>query len=43
LFDLVSELGAQAWMTGTDEAVFAPLGDTAQRFRIDNGRITPVA
>jgi DNA replication and repair protein RecF len=42
LFELVGELGAQAWMTGTDEAVFEALGDAAQRFRIDNGRVTPV-
>ena len=43
LFDMVSDLGVQAWMTGTDEAIFAALGDAAQRFRIDNGRVTPVA
>lgn len=42
LFELVAELGVQAWMTGTDEAVFETLGSAAQRFRIDNGRVTPV-
>jgi len=41
LFDLVAQMGAQAWMTGTDEAVFAPFGDTAQRFCIEDGRISP--
>jgi len=42
LFEMVAELGVQAWMTGTDEAVFEALGDAAQRFRINNGRVTPV-
>ncbi len=42
LFERVAELGVQAWMTGTDEAVFEALGAAGQRFRIDNGRVTPV-
>lgn len=30
LYDEILALGAQAWLTGTDAAVFAPLGDAAQ-------------
>ena len=30
LFDEISRIGAQAWLTGTDRAVFAPFGDRAQ-------------
>jgi DNA replication and repair protein RecF len=43
LFGLVSELGIQAWMTGTDEAIFEPLGARAQRFRVSEGVVVPVA
>jgi DNA replication and repair protein RecF len=39
LFAAIERLGAQAWMTGTDEQVFAPLGDTAQFFAVANGSI----
>jgi len=41
LFDEILALEAQAWMTGTDAAMFAPLGGTAQRFRIENGTAVP--
>ena len=33
-------LGAQAWMTGTDEALFRPLGCAAQFFRIKDAAIS---
>ena len=39
LFEVLIDLGAQAFMTGTDEAVFAPLGDAAQRVWARDGRI----
>jgi DNA replication and repair protein RecF len=34
LFAEIEALGVQAWMTGTDAALFAPLGETAQMFRV---------
>jgi DNA replication and repair protein RecF len=40
LFDEIRALGAQAWLTGTDAAVFAPLARDAQHFRVDNAVIT---
>ena len=39
LFDAVLDIGAQAWMTGTDEALFRPLGEQAQFFRIKDAAI----
>jgi DNA replication and repair protein RecF len=39
LFDEISALGVQAWMTGTDESLFAPLA-RAQRFRVDDSRLS---
>lgn len=39
LFDEVCALGAQAWMTGTDRALFAALGKRAQFFRVGEGRV----
>ncbi len=39
LFEVLVDLGAQAFMTGTDAAVFAPLGDEAQHGRARDGRI----
>lgn len=40
LFDLVDELGGQAFMTGTDADMFAALGDRAQFFQVDAGTVT---
>lgn len=40
LFDRVHDLGGQAFMTGTDRALFDALGDRAQYLRVDNGTIT---
>jgi DNA replication and repair protein RecF len=34
LFEQLLALGAQAWLTGTDPALFAPLGDRAQYFTV---------
>ena len=39
LFDLLSEMGAQAWMTGTDARLFAAWGSRAQSFDVQHGRI----
>ena len=41
LFDEILALGAQAWMTGTDDNVFAPLGSAALRFHIEDAHVTP--
>jgi len=41
LFDAICDLDAQAWMTGTDAALFAPLGARAQRFRVENASLAP--
>jgi len=41
LFDAVCALGGQSWLTGTDAAVFAPLGARAQHFTVDDGVVTP--
>lgn len=40
LFDEVLRLGAQAWMTGTDAALFRDLGDRAQFHNVDNATCT---
>ena len=42
LFDEICGLDAQAWMTGTDEALFSSLGDRAARFRVENATVMPV-
>ncbi len=42
LFEIIALLGAQAWMTGTDENFFAPLGSGAQRFRVADGAVEAV-
>jgi DNA replication and repair protein RecF len=39
LFDEIVALGAQAWMTGTDSALFAPLRERAQQFSVSAGRL----
>jgi DNA replication and repair protein RecF len=40
LFAALLEIGAQAWMTGTDEGLFRPLGSQAQFFRIKDAAIS---
>ena len=42
LFEEVSALGAQAWLTGTDAALFAPLRGTAQFFRVEDAQAVRV-
>jgi DNA replication and repair protein RecF len=39
LFDEILALDAQAWMTGTDTALFAPLGADAQFFNVDSSTV----
>ncbi len=41
LFGEILALGSQAWMTGTDAAVFDPLGDDARRFRVEDAHVRP--
>lgn len=41
LFEAICDLDAQAWMTGTDAALFEPLGLRAQRFRVENAVLSP--
>src|SRR3546814_8715996 len=41
LFEAVLALGGQAWLTGTDRQVFAPLGDRAQFVEVTDGRLAP--
>jgi DNA replication and repair protein RecF len=40
LFDELSKLGAQVWMTGADPAAFADIGSSGEIFGVDSGRIT---
>ncbi|MBT3170309.1 MAG: DNA replication/repair protein RecF [Rhodospirillaceae bacterium] len=39
LFEAIEDLGAQAWLTGTDEALFTPIRQSAQFYSVANGRI----
>ncbi|KQV84483.1 DNA replication/repair protein RecF [Rhizobium sp. Root1220] len=39
LFDLIDALGGQAFMTGTDRAMFSALGDRAQFFTVADGKV----
>jgi DNA replication and repair protein RecF len=43
LFAEILDLGAQAWMTGTDAALFAGFGPKAQYFTVERGSISPAA
>jgi DNA replication and repair protein RecF len=40
LFDEILELGAQAWMTGTDPGAFAALSGRARFARVEGARVT---
>lgn len=42
LFAEILALGAQAWMTGTDRALFTDVAADAQCFEVANGSVTPV-
>jgi DNA replication and repair protein RecF len=39
LFAEISRLSAQAWMTGTDRDLFAPMAEKAQIFAVNRGKI----
>jgi len=41
LFDEIAELKMQAWMTGTDDLLFSELGERAQFFAVEQGRLAP--
>ncbi|HEX6977796.1 MAG TPA: DNA replication/repair protein RecF [Alphaproteobacteria bacterium] len=41
LFDEIAALGAQAWLTGTDDELFAGLRGRAQFFRVLDATLTP--
>ena len=41
LFEEISFLGVQAWLTGTDRSLFAPLGDRAQYFDVADAHVSP--
>ena len=43
LFEAIHDLGAQAWLTGTDDSLFAPLNETAQFHVVANGQISQQA
>lgn len=40
LFDELSALGGQAWLTGTERGLFQEFGDRAQYFEVCDGRVT---
>ena len=40
LFDLVDAVSAQAWMTGTDAALFAAMGERAQHLTVRDGTVS---
>src|ERR1700684_3090333 len=40
LFDELSKLGAQVWVTGADPAAFAGIGASGEVFGVDSGQIT---
>jgi len=42
LFSLLNALGAQCWMTGTDQLLFEALGSEAQFFGVDDAVLTPI-
>jgi DNA replication and repair protein RecF len=39
LFGEITSLGAQAWMSGTDEQAFTPILGRAQHFRVERGQL----
>ena len=41
LFEEILDLGVQAWLTGTEIALFAEFGDRAQTFDIEDARVLP--
>jgi DNA replication and repair protein RecF len=43
LFEEILALGAQAWMTGTDIEMFAPLRGRADLFAVADSRAAPIS
>ncbi len=43
LFEEIIRLDSQAWMTGTEDEAFAPLGSEAQYLRVSSGTVRPSA
>lgn len=41
LFDMIDELGCQAWMSGTDKELFDALGKRANHMLVDEGIVRP--
>ena len=41
LYDALSSLGAQVWMTGADPAAFGDIVARAQVFQVGNGDVEP--
>ena len=41
LFEEILATGSQAWMTGTDTALFSALGEAAQRVRVAGSQLHP--
>ncbi len=41
LFDEIADIGAQAWMTGTDREAFAAFAGRAQFFQVADGGLSP--
>ncbi|WP_176086165.1 DNA replication/repair protein RecF [Martelella sp. HB161492] len=39
LFTMIDEIGGQAFMTGTDRALFAAIGDNGQFFQVNDGGV----
>ncbi len=42
LFEEIVALGSQTWMSGTDSEAFAALGERAQFYRVEDGRVGPL-
>ena len=42
LFQLILEMGAQAWITGTEKELFNLFDGKAQRFSIENGELIKI-
>lgn len=43
LYDEVTELGIQTWITGTDRHIFSGFGERAQFFHVENAQVYPKA
>jgi DNA replication and repair protein RecF len=43
LFGILLDLGAQAWMTGTEPGPFEAFGPSAQRFFVEDGKVVAAA